>query len=151
MLTVIAAKNNKTANTKNTNICFCILRSHAFSDDVCPVIKFPMTKDSVVAIPSHAHSRVVKKTRIESRLALQPLNTPMHIPPPKLNKAKFTSVNAIQTSDFRDLIVLPARSRRSKSGADLPKVLGAVALGGSGGMSEKNARMSNNEVALIKK
>ena len=78
-----------------------------------------------------------------SKLALHPLNTPRHMPPLNATKPKFTSLKQWQKS----------AQRVSRLESDRPRLgfVGAVALGGSGGLSENRVTTSRNDTQLSAK
>ena len=113
---------------RKTIISFCMERVNAIRSPICPPNRFPKINAHVVDTPNHPHSMAEKcQDTIQTST---PSITPTHIPPLNANKPKFTSLKQWQKSFQRVSKLESDRPRRTV-------VVGAVALGGNGGLSRK--------------
>ena len=140
---VNASKNNSMSKRKKKIISLCICLIHRIRSPICPPNKFPKINAHVVETPNQPHSMAEKNVNMLSKLALHPLNTPRHMPPLNATKPKFTSLKQWQKS----------AQRVSRLESDRPRLgfVGAVALGGSGGLSENRVTTSRNDTQLSAK
>ena len=140
---VNASKNNSISKRKKKIISLCICLIHWIRSPICPPNKLPKINAHVVETPNQPHSMAEKNVNMLSKLALHPLNTPRHMPPLNATKPKFMSLKQGQKS----------AQRVSRLESDRPRLgfVGAVALGGSGGLSENRVTTSRNDTQLSAK
>ena len=108
---------------------------------ICPPNKLPKINAHVVETPNQPHSMAEKNVNMLSKLALQPLNTPRHMPPLNATKPKFTSLKQWQKS----------AQRVSRLESDRPPGCVGRSRSGNSGLSENRVTTSRNDTQLSAK